>query len=155
MNLSEIDVPDTAGFGRATLMATSLSDEALYDSVLLFVLTQTRTSKLLSGSTDIAYDLGVDGDDAVKFMLSFQDRFNVDLSHFNFDLHFGGEGFELVGFIKSALEGKKYRSLSRCSMQRRKSTVGRRLRLSENECCVRHSTPAASSRHPNRQREDR
>ena len=101
MNLSEIGVPDTAGFGRATLMATSLSDEALYDSVLLFVLTQTRTSKLLSGSTDIAYDLGVDGDDAVKFMLSFQDRFNVDLAHFDFDLHFGGEGFKLTGFIKS------------------------------------------------------
>src|SRR5262249_41588932 len=84
-------------------MATSFSDEALYDSVVQFVLTQTRTRKRLSGSTDIAYDLGVDGDDAVEFMLSFQDLFNVDLSHFNFDLHFGGEGFRLIGFIKSAL----------------------------------------------------
>ena len=88
---------------KATLMATSSSNNALYDSVVQFVLTQTCTSGPISGSTELAYDLGLDGDDAKKFMLSFQDRFNVDLSHFNFDQHFGGEGFKLIGFIKTLL----------------------------------------------------
>jgi hypothetical protein len=35
----------------------------------------------LSSSTGIARDLGVDGDDAIEFMLRFQDLFNFDLSH--------------------------------------------------------------------------
>jgi len=88
-------------------MGASSSDEALYDSVVQFVLTQTGTSGPLSRSTELAYDLGLDGCDAEKFMLSFQDRFNVDLSHFNFDLHFGGEGLRLIGFIKTILGREK------------------------------------------------
>jgi hypothetical protein len=88
-------------------MARSFANEALYDSVVQFVLTQTCTSGPISGSTELAYDLGLDGYDAGKFMQSFQDRFNVDLSHFNFDLHFGGEGLRLIGFIKTLLGREK------------------------------------------------
>jgi hypothetical protein len=79
-------------------------EQALYDRVLDFVSSETATRKQhLSGNTDIAMDLGVEGDDAVEFMLKFQREFDVDLSNFCFDQYFGGEGFMLIPFIKSLL----------------------------------------------------
>jgi hypothetical protein len=81
----------------------SPSEQALYNRVLDFVSSETRTRKHLSGSTDIAKDLGVDGDDATEFMLKFRREFDVDLSSFRFDRYFGGEGFRLILAIKSLL----------------------------------------------------
>lgn len=61
-------------------------DQALYNRILDFVSSETTTrSQNLSGSTDIAKELGVEGDDAVEFMLKFQKEFDVDLSNFHFD----------------------------------------------------------------------
>lgn len=79
-------------------------DQALYNRILDFVSSETTTrSQNLSGSTDIAKELGVEGDDAVEFMLKFQKEFDVDLSNFHFDRYFGSEGFNLIPFIKSLL----------------------------------------------------
>jgi hypothetical protein len=83
---------------------TLSSEQALYNRILDFVSSETTTrSQNLSGSTDIAKELGVEGDDAVEFMIKFQKEFGVDLSNFHFDQYFGGEGFNLIPFIKSLL----------------------------------------------------
>ena len=89
-------------------MTATLFDLALYDRIVEFVRSETRTRKPLSRDTDIAKDLGVDGDDAHDFMRRYQREFEVDLSQFEFDRHFGGEGFDLIEALKSALgRGKK------------------------------------------------
>jgi hypothetical protein len=84
-------------------MPLSPLEQALYNKILDFVSSETRTRKHLSGNTDIAKDLGVDGDDAMEFMLKFRREFDVDLSNFRFDRYFGGEGFRLIPAIKSLL----------------------------------------------------
>ena len=84
-------------------MTPSPSEQTLYNRILDFVSSETRTRKHLSGKTDIARDVGVDGDEAEEFMLKFQSEFDVDLSNFRFDRYFGGEGFMLIPFIKSLL----------------------------------------------------
>jgi hypothetical protein len=85
-------------------MTLSPSEQALYNRILDFVSSETRTRKhLLSGNTEIAKDVGLDGDEAEEFMLKFQREFDVDLSNFRFDRYFGGEGFMLIPFIKSLL----------------------------------------------------
>jgi hypothetical protein len=91
-------------------MTDSPSDKALYDRIIEFVRSETRTRRHLSSNTDIAKDLGVDGDDASEFMLKFQQEFDVDLSYFDFDQHFGGEGFRLISAIKSAFGKGKVRA---------------------------------------------
>jgi Protein of unknown function (DUF1493) len=79
-------------------------EQALYDSVLDFVSSETSTRKQhLSGNTDIARDLGVDGDEAEEFMLKFQRECDVDLSNFRSDRYFGGQGVTLIPFIKLLL----------------------------------------------------
>jgi acyl carrier protein len=45
----------------------------------------------LTALTRLGEDLGLDGDDAEDFMQAFAHRFQVDLSDFHFDLHFGPE----------------------------------------------------------------
>jgi hypothetical protein len=98
-----IQLRDEIDVERVTRMTDSPSDRALYDRVVEFVRSETRTRRQLSSNTDVAKDLGVDGDDARDFMLRFQREFDVDLSHFNFDRHFGGEGFRLTAAIMSAV----------------------------------------------------
>ncbi|MBR0707307.1 DUF1493 family protein [Bradyrhizobium liaoningense] len=83
-----------------------IGDAELLESLLSFVQTETLTRKQITPATDIAWDLGVDGDDAHEFICRFADQFNVDMSEFDFDMYFGGEGFDLIGLIKS-LVGRK------------------------------------------------
>ncbi len=45
----------------------------------------------LTSSTRLGHDLGVDGDDAAELMQAFAQRFQADLSEFEFELHFGPE----------------------------------------------------------------
>ncbi|MDX3966548.1 MAG: DUF5958 family protein [Bradyrhizobium sp.] len=75
----------------------------LLESLLSFVRAETLTRKQITLGTDVAWDLGVDGDDALDFMRRFSDQFNVDMSEFDFDMYFGGEGFELSGPVKTLL----------------------------------------------------
>ncbi|WP_315734541.1 MULTISPECIES: DUF1493 family protein [unclassified Bradyrhizobium] len=73
--------------------------DLLRQSVLQFVAAQTATRRPLFDETDVARDLGVDGEDAREFLLAFQRQFEVDLPDFAFDRHFGPEGFTLTGFV--------------------------------------------------------
>ncbi|MGY3450001.1 DUF1493 family protein [Bradyrhizobium sp. USDA 4353] len=81
-------------------MTAPISDP-LRQRVLRFVAQQTGAQVELFEQTDIA--LGVDGYDAEEFMIAFQRAFEVDLSGFKFDRHFGPEGFSLIGLILTAL----------------------------------------------------
>ncbi|MFB6447393.1 DUF5958 family protein [Bradyrhizobium tunisiense] len=78
-------------------------DAGLLESLLSFVRAETLTRRQITLATDIARDLGVDGDDAHEFICRFADQFKVDMSEFDFDRYFGGEGFDLVGLIKSVI----------------------------------------------------
>lgn len=62
------------------------------EQVKSFVAKQTayRIDKI-SMSTELGKDLGVDGDDAVELLEKFSNKFQVDLSAFQFDQYFGGE----------------------------------------------------------------
>ncbi|WP_158626781.1 DUF5958 family protein [Bradyrhizobium sp. RP6] len=73
----------------------------LLESLISFVRTETLTRKQIALGTDVAWDLSVDGDDAREFVRRFADQFNVDMSEFDFDMYFGGEGFELNGLVKT------------------------------------------------------
>lgn len=44
--------------------------------------------------------LGMDGDDAVSFMVEFAREFRVDMKFFNFKRHFGLEGLWLPGLFR-------------------------------------------------------
>jgi len=45
----------------------------------------------LNEHTKLYADLRLDGDDAEEFLLGFSNQFNVDLSEFDFNKHFGEE----------------------------------------------------------------
>ena len=45
----------------------------------------------LSNETRLSHDLGMDGDDGWEFMEDFAKHFQVDMSDFEFSLHFGEE----------------------------------------------------------------
>ncbi|MGJ4923602.1 DUF1493 family protein [Bradyrhizobium sp. HKCCYLRH2060] len=83
-------------------MMSQTSDQLL-QKILDFVRAETGTRKQISDESDIAGDLGVDGDDAREFMLAFQRAFDVDLSGFEFDRHFGPEGLSLTRLVLTVL----------------------------------------------------
>src|ERR1700749_4182579 len=80
-------------------------DVELYVKILSFLSKETRTRKQLSQSTDVFRDLGIDGDDARELLARFRSEFEVDMTTFDFGLHFGSEGFELIKFVRSCLGG--------------------------------------------------
>jgi len=86
------------------------TDEILHERIRSFISTETRTRKKLSSSTDLALNLGVDGDDALQFMSRFAAAFGVDMSTFNADDYFGAEGFDLIKFVRSRFVGRRGRS---------------------------------------------
>jgi hypothetical protein len=90
-------------------MTLSPPEQALYNRIVDFVSSETRTRKHLSGNTDIEKDLGVTGIDAEEFMRNFQREFEVDLSNFRFDRYFGGEGANPILLIMSLLGKGKVR----------------------------------------------
>ena len=60
--------------------------------VIHLVAEQTGVSpSLITASTRIGEDLGVDGDDASDLLMAFASRFHVDLAGFQFARHFGPE----------------------------------------------------------------
>lgn len=46
---------------------------------------------MLTSETRLEHDLGITGDDAEEVMEAFMDRFQVDMSEFEFNRHFGPE----------------------------------------------------------------
>lgn len=47
-------------------------------------------------TTSINFDIKIDGDDADDFMQAYSEKFNVDLSAFDFYRYFNEEGFRLI-----------------------------------------------------------
>lgn len=84
-----------------------MGDAALLESLLAFVGAETLTRKQITLATDIARDLGVDGDDAREFIRRFAGQFSVDLSEFDFSMYFGDERFDPIGLMKSLLAGRR------------------------------------------------
>ncbi len=86
--------------------------EDMFKRVESFVLKFRPGSKgPLSADTRLLDDLGMDGDDAVEFMEAFSKEFDVDMSEFEFDKHFGPEGFGPVDlfYILFSLVGRIFR----------------------------------------------
>jgi acyl carrier protein len=67
--------------------------EPLYHQVkdLIVEVTQVRPDKV-HPQAKIEDDLGTTGDDAVELMEKFAERFQVDMTGFDFSVHFGPEG---------------------------------------------------------------
>jgi acyl carrier protein len=84
-------------------------DANLYEKILSFVSWETGTRKKnLSTTTDLARDLGVDGDDAFDLIDKFGKEFVVDLSDFKFDSYFGSEGGgNLIRLIRTISRGRE------------------------------------------------
>lgn len=66
-------INDTAGFGRKAFESFSLA-------------------------TDVARDMGVDGDDANDLMVEFFERFSIDLNDYDPYRYFLEEGFNFFSF---------------------------------------------------------
>ncbi len=66
--------------------------EDMYERIASFVSKVWHQEKSsLSENTRLQHDLGLDGTDAEEFMEAFSKEFNVDMSEFEFDSHFGPE----------------------------------------------------------------
>ncbi len=74
---------------------TSDIDEDLYDRVLQFVAKNLgfRTQEIckIQAYSRMYHDLGCDGVDGYELLEAFSKEFQVEMSEFNFDKHFGPE----------------------------------------------------------------
>lgn len=69
-------------------------DEPILTRMIEFVAGETRSrAARITPDTRLRTDLGVDGDDAVELLEKFADRFEVNMSAFQFAKYFGSEGF--------------------------------------------------------------
>jgi len=55
----------------------------------------------LSLMTDVARDLGIDGDDANDLMVEFFRRFSIDLNDYDPYRYFVGEGYDVFAFRRA------------------------------------------------------
>ncbi|UTV99825.1 DUF1493 family protein [Marinomonas rhizomae] len=55
----------------------------------------------ISKETLLYHDVRVDGEDAMELMGKYSDKFLVDMSGFNFDLYFNGEGLDSLSIFGS------------------------------------------------------
>lgn len=55
----------------------------------------------ISRMTNIHLDIGVDGDDAEEFLYKYSEKFDVDMSSFEFCRYFNNEGFDSISILKS------------------------------------------------------
>ena len=89
------------------------------EQVKLFVAQQTEFKiDKISLSTELGKDLGIDGDDAVELLENFSEKFQVDLSTFEFDKYFGMEsGLNPVMWLISMLFGSSVYDLEPLTIQ--------------------------------------
>jgi len=67
-------------------------DQELYERVVQFVAKNTGYKKAeISPQSSMYHDLGCDGIDGEDLLVTFRDEFDVDISNFVFDRHFGPE----------------------------------------------------------------
>jgi acyl carrier protein len=63
----------------------------------------------LGRNTRLYEDLKIEGDDAFELLESFKEKFKVDMTDFNYNEYFSGEGIDLIGAIVSIFKRKKKR----------------------------------------------
>jgi hypothetical protein len=69
-----------------------IDDPVLYDRIIRLLCRELACYPgELSRETSLYHDIGADGDDGENIMVSFSDEFQVDMSQFKYDLHFGPE----------------------------------------------------------------
>jgi|ERR1035437_4071105 acyl carrier protein len=88
----------------------------LFERLKQFTIKQTCVSKkiLICGHTSIADDLGVNGDDAIDYILAFGKEFNVDVSKFNAPTYFEDEhNILMVSLFKSIFRIKDSKKILR------------------------------------------
>lgn len=61
--------------------------------------------QVLTWETTLFHDLGIDGDDADEFFEEFGRTFEVDLTDFNIESHFGPEASDPFSSILTGLQG--------------------------------------------------
>ena len=68
---------------------------------------------MLKLTTRVNHDLGLDGDDALEFMQTYADTYNIDLTNFVFLSYFGEEkGINPVALIRYLLKGSELKPLT-------------------------------------------
>ena len=69
-----------------------MSSQLLNDLILFTIDRSGDEGDHYDLNTDIEKHIGITGDDAADYMLTFSKRYNVDMSEFDFDKHFDPEG---------------------------------------------------------------
>jgi hypothetical protein len=86
------------------------------DKEKLFELIKTYLSgsSSISENSDIQYDLGIYGDDALDLLKEYSQSFEVDISNFDFNRYFKSEGELFFPKFEKALsrKGSKLKSIS-------------------------------------------
>jgi len=73
----------------------------------------------LHKETRILQDLGIDGDDAKEFIMSFANNFNIDSNGFEFDKCFGPEaGFDPFSWVCSKFTKNNNEKVQEISIQK-------------------------------------
>lgn len=95
-----------------------MNDGAIEEAVIAFIARQTSARiQKLTLQTRLAEDLGVAGDDAIELFEGFSEEFQVDLSDFQYDRHFGPEGSDLIGWLLSILSKEHRKELKPVMIQ--------------------------------------
>lgn len=84
-----------------------MEDKSLKDIIKLIETKMGRYNIPIVRETCLEKDLGMSGDDAMEFIISFGKKFNVDVSKFMAADYFAGEGIDIFGSILGAITGKK------------------------------------------------
>ncbi|MDB5151972.1 MAG: acyl carrier protein [Mucilaginibacter sp.] len=72
-----------------------------------FVIKQSAVDdEEITPETQLANDLGVNGDDAIEFIIAYGKRFNVDVSKFMAADYFGPEGDVILPSLIRSITGK-------------------------------------------------
>lgn len=85
-----------------------MENSEVFEKIKLFIKNERYEYDFsLKRDTMLQRDLGITGDDAIEFILSFGKTFNVDVSNFMLADYFDGEGDYCIDNFIRVLIGKK------------------------------------------------
>jgi hypothetical protein len=77
-----------------------MTEMASFHAIKFFVVNEFRIDgSRIKYETDLQSDLNIYGDDAAELIILLRDRFKVDISSFEIDQYFKGEGFSFMEFL--------------------------------------------------------
>ena len=82
-------------------------DKLLDDIILLIESKMGRNNAPITRATSLESDLGITGDDAVEFLISYSQKFCADVSGLDLKKYFSPEGDFILPLILRLLTGKK------------------------------------------------